>query len=90
MFCVLGLLWLTYGWRSGRGHGFVVLVVAGAVLYGAALELMQATWFSNRSADWKDIVANSFGCVVALLLHDRWRKCLQWLGAHYNPPPNSQ
>jgi VanZ family protein len=37
------------------------------VLYGMLLEYMQGACFSNRSADWKDIIANSFGCVVGLL-----------------------
>lgn len=42
------------------------LCFSGCVAYGALLELMQATCFSNRSADWKDIIANTFGCVIAL------------------------
>jgi hypothetical protein len=40
-----------------------------AVLYGGLLEIMQATLFSDRSADWYDMIANSFGCVMALLLN---------------------
>ncbi len=44
------------------------------ISYGALLELMQATCFSNRSADWKDLVANTFGCVLALLMIKRIRK----------------
>lgn len=39
-----------------------------ALLYGGALEIMQATLFSERSADWYDMIANSVGCFVALLL----------------------
>ena len=42
-----------------------------SVLYGGALEIMQATVFSERSADWLDMIANSFGCVVALLLNGK-------------------
>lgn len=42
-----------------------------SVLYGGALEIMQATVFSDRSADWLDMIANSFGCVLALLLKKR-------------------
>lgn len=42
-----------------------------SVLYGGSLEIMQATVFSERSADWLDMVANSFGCVMALLLNNR-------------------
>jgi VanZ family protein len=49
-----------------------------AVMYGGSLEIMQALYFSNRSADWKDMVANTFGCVVALL-------CLKKLRLMFKP-----
>lgn len=39
-----------------------------SVMYGGALEIMQATVFSERSADWYDMIANSFGCLIAFLL----------------------
>jgi hypothetical protein len=39
-----------------------------SVMYGGALEIMQATVFSERSADWLDMIANSFGCLMALVL----------------------
>lgn len=39
-----------------------------SVAYGGALEIMQAKVFSERSADWYDMIANSFGCVLALVL----------------------
>lgn len=48
-----------------------------AVIYGCSLELMQATVFSNRSADLNDIIANSIGCVFGLLYY---RKIFTWLG----------
>lgn len=44
-----------------------------SVLYGGALEIMQATLFSGRSADWMDMIANSFGCVIALVTGKRIR-----------------
>lgn len=40
------------------------IYVALSVLYGGALEIMQATVFSERSADLYDMIANSFGCLV--------------------------
>ncbi len=42
-----------------------------SVMYGGLLEIMQAKVFSERSADWYDVVANSFGCLIALLLHHK-------------------
>lgn len=45
-----------------------------SVLYGGSLEIMQATIFSNRSADWLDMIANTFGCVMALVVQAKIRK----------------
>ena len=42
-----------------------------SVMYGGLLEIMQARVFSERSADWYDMTANSFGCLLALLLHHK-------------------
>ena len=36
--------------------------------YGVILEFMQANYFSNRSADFYDIAANTAGCVIAVLI----------------------
>lgn len=42
-----------------------------SVVYGALLEVLQGTVFSNRSADWNDIFANTCGCVMALLFYKK-------------------
>ncbi len=34
--------------------------------YGGLLEIMQAKAFSERSGDWLDFIANSFGCLMGL------------------------
>jgi len=47
-----------------------------SVMYGGLLEIMQAKVFSERSADWYDMIANSFGCLMALLLN---RKIARWV-----------
>jgi VanZ family protein len=39
-----------------------------SVSYGGLLELMQYYLFSQRSGDWLDFIANSFGCLMGLLL----------------------
>lgn len=46
------------------------------VLYGGALEVMQAKVFSERSADWYDMIANSFGCITGLLLRRKINRLL--------------
>jgi VanZ family protein len=45
-----------------------------SIIYGGALEIMQATLFTQRTADWQDFVANSFGCFVAMLFFRKLRK----------------
>lgn len=44
------------------------------IAYGALMELMQGTLFEGRSASVLDIVANSFGCIVGLLLYKKIEK----------------
>lgn len=59
-----------------QNHTLFYIYFLLSVLYGGALEIMQATVFSERSADWYDMIANSFGCVIALLFKN---KLLKWL-----------
>ncbi len=50
---------------------FVFVYGVAAIIYGGLLEVMQAKVFSERSADWQDFVANSFGCLMALIFHKK-------------------
>jgi len=62
-----------YQWRNAAAWWLMV----GAILYGMSLEWMQAHWFSNRSADVWDMVANSLGCLLALFMQHKlkaWRQ----------------
>jgi len=74
MFFILTLLLFSTAIKYNRPQITFVLYFFLAVCYGASLELMQAYWFSNRSADWKDMVANTFGCSIAILLLKRTRR----------------
>ena len=47
-----------------------------SVFYGFLLEYFQANYFSDRSADWKDVIANSFGVLVAILTYRRIKNYL--------------
>lgn len=53
---------------------WMIVFFVACVLYGGLLEIMQAKCFTNRSADWQDFVANSFGCVVAILVFKKLKK----------------
>ena len=46
-----------------------IIALLMCIAYGALMELMQGTLFEGRSASVLDIVANSFGCIVGLLLY---------------------
>lgn len=60
-------LWLVYLFKINKVSFLTVfLVLLFCILYGGLLEIMQATVFSQRSADWLDFVANSLGCLVGL------------------------
>jgi len=68
MFFVLCSLLFIVSIKKQQSALIVGIYFISCVLYGGLLEVMQAKCFSNRSADWQDFVANSFGCVVALFL----------------------
>ncbi|MBX3164773.1 MAG: VanZ family protein [Bacteroidetes bacterium] len=68
VFFVLTALWLLVALKYRQSKTTAWLYFLLCVVYGGALEMMQATVFSNRSADWQDMVANTLGCVVALWL----------------------
>ncbi len=44
------------------------------VLYGGALEIMQSTLFLDRSGDWNDFIANSFGAIMAFIFYTKISK----------------
>jgi succinate-acetate transporter protein len=50
------------------------LAVGLSIAYGGILEILQGTIFSERSADFYDFIANSFGCFIALLLYPKISK----------------
>ena len=73
IFFTLTILFFTVAIKYNKKTFVFMLYFSFAVCYGASLELMQAYCFSNRSADWKDMVANTFGCVVAALFLKKLR-----------------
>lgn len=68
IFFILAALLLTVAIRKNQSFGVMVVYVILCISYGGLLEVMQAKFFSNRSADWQDFVANSFGVLVAFAL----------------------
>lgn len=62
---LLGIAVKVHGQNKKKFYFYFML----SVVYGGLLEIMQAKVFSERSADWYDMIANSFGCLLALLMH---------------------
>lgn len=65
MFFILCSLWFAHAIKTKSSKWVFAIIMLLAITYGGLLEVMQAKCFSNRAADWKDFVANSFGCLVA-------------------------
>lgn len=63
-------------WRYQQVNYFKIVYLLISIIYGMLLEWMQATMFVNRSADWMDIAANSFGCLMGFWLFGRLQKLL--------------
>lgn len=74
VFFILCILLFTVTIKRDQRKEFMWLYFFLSILYGGLLEIMQAKCFSNRSADWQDFVANSFGCLVALLFYNKLRR----------------
>ena len=75
IFFVLCTLWFSVIISKKKINSkYIGVILIGCVGYGGLLEIMQATIFSQRSGDWLDFIANSFGCLLALLFF--WKKKL--------------
>jgi len=67
IFFILTCLWLVYMFMTNKlSMVTMIFIIFGCVAYGGLLEVMQATVFSQRSGDWLDFIANSFGCLIGL------------------------
>lgn len=71
MFFVLNALVLIHLSSNGKSDRWSTYFLLLCVLYGVALEVMQGLVFSNRSAEWQDMVANTFGCLMAFAFRKR-------------------
>ncbi|MCC6370438.1 MAG: VanZ family protein [Bacteroidia bacterium] len=73
IFFVLCSLLILVTLKKQQGKTWIVIYLLGGILYGASLEWMQANVFSERSADWLDICANTFGCLLSLFFLRKYR-----------------
>ena len=71
MFFVLCALLFVIAIKKCQPKQMLFIYFLGCVSYGGLLEIMQAKFFSNRSADWQDFAANTFGCLVAFAFYKK-------------------
>jgi len=50
-----------------QGKNSIYTVTAICIFYGGILEIMQSVLFEQRSGDVFDFIANSFGCIMAVM-----------------------
>jgi VanZ family protein len=74
MFFVLYLSAALFILRKKGSKTFFLVALLFCLSYGLSLEIMQATLFRNRSADYKDMIANSLGCFAAFACLPALRK----------------
>ncbi len=67
-FVLTSLSFLTLINKQKTATIYILIIIVSCISYGGLLEIMQATIFSQRSGDWLDFIANSFGCIIALLV----------------------
>lgn len=83
IFFILGIL-LIRGFRLLRKasifrHYPDLMAVACGMGYGGLLEILQGTIFVDRSADLYDFIANTFGCVMAMIFYPPLSKRIKFL-----------
>jgi VanZ family protein len=62
---------MKFTYRHASHMTVALSTLAIAILYGGLLEIMQGTFFADRSADPYDFIANSFGALCGVLLYPR-------------------
>lgn len=79
LFFVLCVLFFLLAFKRQQAKSFLLFYTVAGIVYGISLEYMQARWFSSRSFDYFDMLANAIGCGIALGIN-KWlyRKQLTW------------
>lgn len=72
VYFIFAIVWF-FSFSKGITNGFfrknaVIASTIFAILYGISVEIMQETLVSNRQGDWKDVIANIVGTILAILL----------------------
>jgi VanZ family protein len=60
-------LWISYLKNNNQTRKTQVILLLVAVSYGILMEVLQAVIGNNRSCDFFDAVANSFGAILGMI-----------------------
>lgn len=61
----LTFFWLFSFYKKKKLKSIIVIL---CISYGVIIEILQGICTTYRTADFKDIIANALGCILALLL----------------------
>lgn len=72
VYFIFAIVWF-FSFSKGITNGFfrknaIIASTVFAILYGICVEIMQETLVSNRQGDWQDVLANTIGTLLAILL----------------------
>jgi|SRR5690606_22026633 len=68
-YAILSFLWgmsLLYKQQNPFFHRYFILI--GCISFGILIEMIQGTSSFNRSFEWLDIVANTFGTILGFII----------------------
>ena len=67
-YTTLGLSWFFAIKRARKNWATRMTIVGACIFYGIIIEVLQTTLTSYRTADYKDIIANSTGILLSLFI----------------------
>ena len=73
-YCVLALSWFIFASKKQKKTKKLIFIVFGCIFYGIILEVLQATITLHRTAEFFDMLANTVGVLIGLLIFNRISK----------------
>ncbi|MBC8753084.1 VanZ family protein [Kordia sp. YSTF-M3] len=72
VYFIFAILWF-FSFSKGITNKFfqknaIIASAIFAIIYGICVEIMQETLVSNRQGDWQDVLANTIGTILAIIL----------------------
>lgn len=65
--CVWGLTWL-YTRKTGFWNPYFFVIITASIVYGTIVEVLQHTMTTSRTADRWDVMANTIGVILGVVI----------------------